>query len=98
MFRSQSKFSQSRSGVGVKHFRLRTPLIPRGGTGSGLPESTPRGFCVFLSDTDPESNISEKTGRGVKRNLWPGQNFRSTTQAKFVTSANNLTWSGISLD
>ena len=30
----------------------------RGGTGSGLPESTPAGFCVFLSD--PESKIREK--------------------------------------
>jgi len=30
----------------------------RGGTGSGLPESTPAGFCVFLSD--PESKICEK--------------------------------------
>jgi len=26
----------------------------RGGTGSGLPESTPEGFCVFLSDPDPD--------------------------------------------
>ena len=34
----------------------------RGGTGSGAPESTPTGFCVFLSDPDPdpESKICEK--------------------------------------
>jgi len=30
----------------------------KGGTGSGVPESNPAGFCVFLSD--PESNIWEK--------------------------------------
>jgi len=29
------------------------------GTGSGVPESTPAGFCVFL--LDPESKIYEKT-------------------------------------
>jgi len=28
-------------------------LYTRGGTGSGLPELTPAGFCVFLSDPDP---------------------------------------------
>jgi len=35
----------------------------RGGHGSGVPESTLAGFCVFLSDTDPnpESKICEKT-------------------------------------
>jgi len=34
----------------------------RGGTGSGLPESTPAGFCVFRSDPDPGpgSKIWEK--------------------------------------
>jgi len=32
----------------------------RGGSGSGLPESTPARFCVFLSDPDPESKICEK--------------------------------------
>jgi len=26
----------------------------RGGTGSGVPESTPEGFCVFLSDPNPD--------------------------------------------
>ena len=31
----------------------------RGGTGSGLLESTPAGFCVFLSG--PESKICKKT-------------------------------------
>jgi len=37
-------------------------LCIRGGTGSGLPESTPAGFCVFLSDpdADPESKICGK--------------------------------------
>jgi len=34
----------------------------RGGTGSGVLESTPAGFCVFLSqpDLDPESKNGEK--------------------------------------
>ena len=34
----------------------------RGGTGSGLPESTPAGLYVFLSDLgpEPESKICEK--------------------------------------
>jgi len=34
----------------------------RGGHGSGVPESTPAGFYVFLSDLDLEleSNIGEK--------------------------------------
>jgi len=32
-----------------------------GGTGSGVPESTPAGFCVFLSD--PEPKIREKPDR-----------------------------------
>jgi len=35
-------------------------LFSRGGTGSGVPESTLAGFCVFLSDPDLESNICEK--------------------------------------
>jgi len=26
----------------------------RGGTGTGVPESTPVGFCIFLSHPDPE--------------------------------------------
>jgi len=33
----------------------------KGGHGSGVPEWTPAGFCVFLSDPDPESKIREKT-------------------------------------
>jgi len=38
-------------------------VATRDGTGSGLAESTPAGFCVFLSDPDPgpESKICEKT-------------------------------------
>ena len=32
----------------------------RGGHGSGVLESTPTGFCVFLSDPDPESKFCEK--------------------------------------
>jgi len=32
----------------------------RGEPGSGGPESTPEGFCVFLSDPEPESKICEK--------------------------------------
>jgi len=34
----------------------------RGGTGTGLPESTPVGFCVLFSDPDPdlEAKIWEK--------------------------------------
>ena len=36
--------------------------VGRGGTGSGVPDSTPAGFCVFLSDPDPDpvSKICEK--------------------------------------
>jgi len=33
-------------------------VCTRGGTGSGVLESTPAGFCVFLSE--PESKICEK--------------------------------------
>ena len=29
------------------------------GYGYGVPESTPAGFCVFLSDTDPDPVSSE---------------------------------------
>jgi len=36
----------------------RSCLHTSGGTGSGVPESTPTGFLVFLSD--PESKICEK--------------------------------------
>jgi len=38
-------------------------VLTRGGTGSGVPEATPAGFCFFLSDPDPdaESKIWEKT-------------------------------------
>ena len=32
----------------------------RGGHESGMPESTPAGFCVFISDSDPVSKIFEK--------------------------------------
>jgi len=51
---ADSKFTkQDRSGV--KKIRVRTPLQQsRGGTGSGVQESTPAGFCVFLSDPDPD--------------------------------------------
>jgi len=37
-------------------------VTPAGGHGSGVPESTPEGFCIFLSDPDPdpESKIWEK--------------------------------------
>jgi len=37
-------------------------IVVRGGTGSGLPESIPAGFCIFLTDPDPdtESKICEK--------------------------------------
>jgi len=37
----------------------------RGGTGSGVPESTPAGFCVFLSypDPDPESKFGKNPTR-----------------------------------
>jgi len=35
-------------------------LSGRGGHGSGVPESTPAGFCVFLSDPETESKILEK--------------------------------------
>jgi len=41
---------------------VRTQLlsVSRGGHGSGVPEPTPAGFCVFLSDPDPESKFCEK--------------------------------------
>jgi len=44
------------------HTAPKVLIHSRGGTGSGLPESTPAGFCVFLSDPDPdpESKICEK--------------------------------------
>jgi len=42
-------------------FNTAAPLVwLRGGTGSGLPESTPVGFCAFLSDPGPVSKICEK--------------------------------------
>jgi len=34
-------------------------FVTRGGHGSGVPESTPAGFYVFLSDPDPESKFRE---------------------------------------
>ena len=43
--------------------KFNSPLISvscRDGTGSGLPESTPARFCVFLSGPDSESKICEK--------------------------------------
>jgi len=36
-----------------------------GGTESGLPESTPAGFCVFLSDPDPESHYHFGNSRSL---------------------------------
>ena len=36
-------------------------MATRGGTGSGLPEPIPAGFCIFLSDPDPESKICDKS-------------------------------------
>jgi len=32
--------------------------------GFGVPESTPAGSCVFVSDPVPESKICEKNGHG----------------------------------
>jgi len=32
----------------------------RGSHGSGVPESTPAGYCVFLADPDPKLKICEK--------------------------------------
>ena len=60
----------------------------RGGTGSGQPESTPAGFCVFLSDLDqdPESKIWEKpdpeslSNFGSSRRL--GSHFLSKNMGK----------------
>jgi len=47
-----------RPGFQSQKYRMPT----RGGTESGVPESTPAGFCVFLWDPDPdlESKICEK--------------------------------------
>ena len=41
-----------------------TLVSTRGETESGLPESTPAGFCVFLSDPDPYTKVKilGKTG------------------------------------
>jgi len=36
-------------------------MCAKDGHGSGVPEPNPAGFCVFLSDPDPESKICEKT-------------------------------------
>jgi len=58
------QFCRIRTGLGLKNFTVRLSLQSiRGGTGSGVPESTSAGFCVFLSDpdTDLESKICEKT-------------------------------------
>jgi len=38
----------------IVYVNLHWLVVGRGGTGSGLPESTPAGFCVYLSDPDPE--------------------------------------------
>jgi len=50
------------SSTGFFKGKFRYLVWTRGGTGSGVPESTPAGFCVFLSDLDPnpESEICEK--------------------------------------
>ena len=42
----------------LRLFKTFAIVYGRGGTGSGLPEWTPAGFCVFLSDA--ESKIFEK--------------------------------------
>jgi len=47
----------------IATFHVDLPLYCRGETGSGLPESTPVGFCVFCSDPDPESKICENRTR-----------------------------------
>jgi len=43
----------------IAHYRI--GVCTRGGHGSGMPESTPARFLVFLSDPGLESNICEKT-------------------------------------
>jgi len=58
------QFHRIKTGLGMKNFTVRSSLLEcsRGGTGSGVTDSTPAGFCVFLldPDTDPESIICEK--------------------------------------
>jgi len=57
----RSIFSQTSSGVGVKNFRLHTPLLEVSMDGPEVgpdPESTPEGFCVLLSET-VSSEISD---------------------------------------
>jgi len=68
LFLDLNYFSFSNANSNPKHLTKHQTLSPnhqisiRGGTGSELPESTPAGFCVFLSDPDPgpESKICEK--------------------------------------
>jgi len=46
--------------TGALHIKKYLPICTGGGHGSGLPESTPARFWVFLSEPDPESKIFEK--------------------------------------
>jgi len=56
-----TKFTAKRKCCRIFFYFVHFCLYPtRGGTWSGVPESIPAGFCVFLSDPDPESKISEK--------------------------------------
>ena len=43
------------TGWGLQKSPIFLTLTTRDGTGSRVPESTPAGFCVFLSDPDPDS-------------------------------------------
>jgi len=54
---------KSRNGSGLQNFHIRTPLIScraEVGPDPELLELTPAGFCIFLSEPDPESKICEK--------------------------------------
>jgi len=51
----ENDVSKVKTGDGIKKFEKHwIRLNARGGIGSGLPESNPARFCVFLSDRDME--------------------------------------------
>jgi len=56
MFQISVSGSRLRSVFGYP-YPVANSLSCRGGTGSGLPVSTPDGFCVFLSDPEPDPDL-----------------------------------------
>jgi len=58
-----TEFQKIWTGSGSQNVTIRSSLEhSKGGHGSKMPVSTPEGFCIFLSDSDPvpESKICEK--------------------------------------